>query len=151
MHVILRAILVYLFLLFIFRVAGKRSLAKITTFDLMLTLIFSESIQQALVGSDSSLTTAFLVVVALAGTDILLSHAKQRWPGVERLLQGLPLVIVEEGKLQEDRMARERVDRDDVLHAARERQGLRSLAEVDYAVLETSGEITVVPARPGNG
>src|SRR5688572_7813523 len=114
MDLILRAIIVYLFLLVIFRIAGKRSLAKITTFDLVLTLIISESIQQALVDSDNSMTGAFLVVIALVGTDILLSHAKQRWPRVERVLQGLPLVIVEEGKPQEERMARERVDRSDV-------------------------------------
>ena len=151
MDMILRAVVVYLFLLIIFRIAGKRSLAKITTFDLVLTLIISESIQQALVDSDNSLTGAFLVVIALVGTDILLSFAKQRWPRVERILQGLPLVIVDQGKPQADRMARERVDRGDVLHAARQQEGIRSLDEVEYAVIETSGDITVVPVRSGTG
>ena len=145
MDAILRGVVVYLLLLLIFRIAGKRSLSQVTTFDLVLTLIISESIQQALLDGDNSLTNAFLVVIALVGTDILLSHVKQRWPRVERVLQGMPLVILEGGKLIADRLDRERVDKEDILHAARQQEGLRSLEDLDYAVLETSGDITVVP------
>jgi uncharacterized membrane protein YcaP (DUF421 family) len=147
MDSILRGVVVYLFLLIIFRVAGKRALAEVTTFDLVLTLIISESIQQALIDSDNSMTNAFLIVIALVGADILLSHVKQRWPAVERVLQGSPLVILEHGKPLADRMARERVDEHDVLQAARQQEGVRSLDELDYAVLETNGDITVVPKR----
>ena len=85
-----------------------------------------------------------LPVFVMAGSPPI---AEPLWSLKPFAVQGLPVVIVEEGKLQEDRMTRERVDRDDVLHAARQRQGLRSLADVDYAVLETSGDITVVPVR----
>ena len=145
MDAILRGVVVYLLLLLIFRIAGKRSLSQVTTFDLVLTLIISESIQQALLDGDDSLTNAFLVVIALVGTDILLSHVKQRWPRVEHILQGMPLVILEGGKPIRDRLERERVDEQDILQAARQQEGLRSLADLDYAVLETSGDITVVP------
>ena len=145
MDAILRGVVVYLLLLFIFRIAGKRSLSQVTTFDLVLTLIISESIQQALLGGDDSLTNAFLVVIALIGTDILLSHVKQRWPRVEHILQGMPMVILEGGKPIRERLDRERVDEQDILHAARQQEGLRSLQDLDYAVLETSGDITVVP------
>ena len=145
MDAILRGVVVYLLLLFIFRIAGKRSLSQVTTFDLVLTLIISESIQQALLGGDDSLTNAFLVVIALIGTDILLSHVKQRWPRVEHILQGMPMVILEGGKPIRERLDRERVDEQDILHAARKQEGLRSLQDLDYAVLETSGDITVVP------
>jgi uncharacterized membrane protein YcaP (DUF421 family) len=147
MDAILRGVVVYLLLLIIFRIAGKRSLAEVTTFDLVLTLIISESIQQALIDGDDSLTNAFLVVIALVGSDILLSHVKQRWPRVEHLLQGMPMVILEDGKPKLDRMGRERVDEQDILQAARQQEGLRSLEELDYAVLEPSGDITVVPKR----
>lgn len=147
MDAILRGVVVYLLLLIIFRIAGRRSLAEITTFDLVLTLIISESIQQALIDGDDSLTNAFLVVIALIGTDILLSQVKLRWPRVEHVLQGLPLVILEHGKPLTERMNRERVDEQDILHAAREQEGLRSLEDLDYAVLETSGDITVVPKK----
>ena len=145
MDAILRGVVVYLLLLLIFRIAGKRSLSQVTTFDLVLTLIISESIQQALLDGDDSLTNAFLVVIALVGTDILLSNVKQRWPRVEHILQGMPLVILEGGKPIRDRLERERVDEQDILQAARQQEGLRSLADLDYAVLETSGDITVVP------
>lgn len=145
MDAILRGVVVYLLLLLIFRIAGKRSLSQVTTFDLVLTLIISESIQQALLDGDDSLTNAFLVVIALVGTDILLSHVKQRWPRVEHIIQGMPLVIFEGGKPIQDRLERERVDEQDILQAARQQEGLRSLADLDYAVLETSGDITVVP------
>ena len=145
MDAILRGVVVYLLLLLIFRIAGKRSLSQVTTFDLVLTLIISESIQQALLDGDDSLTNAFLVVIALVGTDILLSHVKQRWPRVEHIIQGMPLVILEGGKPIRDRLERERVDEQDILHAARQQEGLRALQDLDYAVLETSGDITVVP------
>lgn len=147
MDAILRGVVVYLLLLIIFRIAGRRSLAEITTFDLVLTLIISESIQQALIDGDDSLTNAFLVVIALIGTDIVLSQVKLRWPRVEHVLQGLPLVILEHGKPLTERMNRERVDEQDILHAARQQEGLRSLEDLDYAVLETSGDITVVPKK----
>ena len=147
MDAIVRGVVVYLLLLVIFRIAGKRSLAEVTTFDLVLTLIISESIQQALIDGDDSLTNAFLIVIALVGTDILLSHVKQRWPRGERVLQGVPLVILEHGKPKQDRLDRERVDEQDILHAARQQEGLRSLDDLDYAVLEPSGDITVVPKQ----
>lgn len=147
MDAIVRGVVVYLLLLVIFRIAGKRSLAEVTTFDLVLTLIISESIQQALIDGDDSLTNAFLIVIALVGTDILLSHVKQRWPRVERVLQGVPLVILEHGKPKQDRLDRERVDEQDILHAARQQEGLRSLDDLDYAVLEPSGDITVIPKQ----
>ena len=147
MDAIVRGVVVYLLLLVIFRIAGKRSLAEVTTFDLVLTLIISESIQQALIDGDDSLTNAFLIVIALVGTDILLSHVKQRWPRVERVLQGVPLVILEHGKPTQDRLDRERVDEQDILHAARQQEGLRSLDDLDYAVLEPSGDITVIPKQ----
>ncbi len=147
MDAIVRGVVVYLLLLVIFRIAGKRSLAEVTTFDLVLTLIISESIQQALLDGDDSLTNAFLIVIALVGTDILLSHVKQRWPRVERVLQGVPLVILEHGKPKQDRLDRERVDEQDILHAARQQEGLRSLDDLDYAVLEPSGDITVIPKQ----
>ena len=147
MDAIVRGVVVYLLLLVIFRIAGKRSLAEVTTFDLVLTLIISESIQPALIDGDDSLTNAFLIVIALVGTDILLSHVKQRWPRVERVLQGVPLVILEHGKPKQDRLDRERVDEQDILHAARQQEGLRSLDDLDYAVLEPSGDITVIPKQ----
>lgn len=145
MDTVIRAVVVYLMLLVIFRIAGKRSLAQITTFDLVLTLIISEAIQQALIDDDNSMTNGMLLVVTLVGLNIVFTEVKQHLPRVEKILDGAPVVIVEDGTLLRDRMDRERVDEGDILGAAREFQGLARLDQIAYAVVEQSGHITVVP------
>lgn len=147
MGAVLRAVGVYLFLFILFRVAGKRSLAQITTFDFILLLIISEATQNAMIGNDYSLTNGFLVILTLVGMDIALSLWKQRSPQVEKFLDGVPLVIVEEGRPLKDRMAKARVDEDDVLTAARELQGLERMDQIKYAVLERSGGISIIPKQ----
>lgn len=79
--------------------------------------------------------------------DIALSLWKQRSPQVEKFLDGVPLVIVEEGRPLKDRMAKARVDEDDVLTAARELQGLERMDQIKYAVLERSGGISIIPKQ----
>lgn len=147
MDAIFRAVAVYLFLLLLFRLSGQRSLAQVTTFDLVLLLIISEASQQALVGNDNSMTHAALVVTTLVGINVLLSLIKQHSKSAERILEDTPLVLVKEGKLLKERMDKVRVDEDDILEAARSSQGLRQLDEVRYAVLERSGEITIIPVK----
>lgn len=145
MDSVLRALAVYLFLLVIFRIAGRRSLAQITTFDLVLGLIISEAIQQALIDNDHSLTNAAIVVTTLIGCNVGLSLLKQRSERVERLLEGTPVVVYADEKLLPHAMDKERVDEADILSAAREMHGLHSLDQVRYAVVERNGMVTVVP------
>ena len=97
MDLVIRGIAVYLFLLLIFRISGKRSLRNATTFDFVLLLIIAETTQQALVGDDASVTGAFLLIVVLVGTDIVLSLVKRWSPRIDRLLEGQPLVILRNG------------------------------------------------------
>ena len=147
MDLVIRGLAVYLFLLLIFRVSGKRSLRSATTFDLVLLLIIAETTQQALVGDDASVTGAFLLIVVLVGTDILLSLVKRSLPRVDRLLEGQPLVILRDGVPLRERMHLERVDDDDILSAAREGHGIDRLDDIERAVLEKSGGISIVPRR----
>jgi uncharacterized membrane protein YcaP (DUF421 family) len=142
---VLRALTMYVFLLLIFRIAGKRSFAEITTFDFLLLLIISETTQQAMVGNDHSMTNAFLLIITLVGIDIGLSLAKQRSPVVEKWLDGLPVVIVADGKPLKEQMRAQRVDEEDVLAAARLTQGLQRMEQIKYAVLERAGGISVIP------
>jgi len=144
---VLRAAAVYLILLVLFRIAGKRTLSDVTTFDFVLLLIISESIQQGLVDDDNSLTNALLLVLTLVSLNILFSVLKQRWPGVERVADGLPVVILSRGKPLTDVMKKERVGAEDIMHAARTSHGLKTLEEVEYAILESSGGISVIPRR----
>lgn len=147
MDAVLRASAIYFFLLLIFRLSGKRSIAQITTFDLILLLIISEATQQALLGQDFSLTNAFLVIVTLVGIDIGLSLLKQRSPRIEKILEDEPLIIVDEGRPLLDRMKKVRVDEEDVLIAARILQGLERMDQIKYAVLERNGGISIIPKQ----
>ncbi|SRR5690606_4428671 len=147
MNGIVNAFCIYVFLLVVLRIAGKRTLGEMTSFDFVLVLIIAETTQQALLGDDFSLTAAMLLIGTLVGLDIALSLFKRRWPRFDRLVEGVPMVIVEHGKPLWDRMHRARIDESDVLSAARELQGLRNFDEIEYAVLERSGAISIVPKR----
>lgn len=148
MNPVLRAGAVYLFLLLVFRVAGNRSVARITAFDFILLLIVSEAISGALVLEDYSVTNAFLVVITLVGLDIMMSLWKQRSARVEKILDGVPFPVIENGKLFRDRMQKERVDESDIMAAARDKRGLERLDQIKHAVVEASGGISIVPKDP---
>jgi uncharacterized membrane protein YcaP (DUF421 family) len=147
MDSVIRAAVVYAVLLVLFSLAGKRTLAEVTTFDFVLLLIISEATQQAMVDGDNSMTNSLLLVSTLVGLNILMSELKQRFGFVERVLDGMPLLIVEHGNPLHHRMAKERVDVDDVLDAARESHGLERLDQIKYAVLERNGKISIIPAK----
>lgn len=147
MESVIRAALVYLFLLLLLRLTGKRTLAQITSFDFVLLLIISEATQQALIGEDNSMTNAAIVVSTLIGLNIGMSLLKQRYNWVDRLLDDLPLLIVAEGKPLRDIMDKARVDENDVLDAARETQGLERMDQIRHAILERNGKISIIPKR----
>lgn len=145
MEAVLRGLVVYVFLLVVFRLAGKRTLAEASPFELVLLLIISETTQEAMIDGDHSMTQGFLLILTLVGTSILLSFLKVRFPAVERWLEGMPVVIVEDGRLHRDRMARARVGEDDLLVAARQQHGLETMAQIKHAVLEANGKISIIP------
>lgn len=97
-----------------------------------------------MITEDYSLTNAFLLVVTLVGLDIMMSLWKQRSERVEKILDGVPLLLIENGKMHEKIMRKERVDESDILAAARELQGIERLDQIKHAVVESSGGITVV-------
>ena len=135
---------VYAFLLVIFRVSGRRTLAQVTNFDLILVLIIGDATQQALVGDDYSITTGLVVVSTLVLIDVALGKAKRRWRAVDAVVDGLPLPLIVRGVARQQQMASEGVTMDDVLTAARESHGISQLDQVDSAVLEQSGGISIV-------
>lgn len=147
MSSILHGAAVYLTLLLIFRIAGKRTLSEITTFDFVLLLIISEAVQQALIGTDNSMTNSFLVVLTLVGLDVGLSVLKQRSRRLERLLDPGAVLIMKDGVMQEHAASKERVDEEDVLSAARALHGLERMDQIKHAVLESGGTISIIPRR----
>jgi uncharacterized membrane protein YcaP (DUF421 family) len=122
-------------------------LSNVTTFDFVLLLIISESIQQGLIDDDNSLTNAVLIVLTLISLNIIFSVVKKRWPQADRIADGLPVVILSRGKPHEEAMRKERVGEEDIMHAARAAHGLRTLEDVEFAILEPSGGISVIPRK----
>lgn len=150
METVLRAAAIYLFLMIVFRISGKRALAEMTAFDMVLLLIIGESTSQALMGDDFSITTALILVTTLVLMELAFAFVKQKSRLAERWLDDVPLIVVEDGKPLRERMDRARVDEEDVLEAARSLHGLENLQQVKYAVLERGGSISVIP-KSGKG
>jgi len=147
MDAVLRAGAIYLVLLLIFRITGKRSLAQITTFDFVLLLVIGEATQQALLGNDFSIISAVIVIVTLLGLDLGLSLVQSRFPQLGPWLDDVLLVLVEHGQVLQKRMDKSRISEADILHAARSTQGLERLDQIKYAVLERTGEISIIPKQ----
>jgi uncharacterized membrane protein YcaP (DUF421 family) len=151
MDSVLRAAAMYVFLLVVFRIVGKRTLAQLTPFDMVLLLVIAEATQQALVGQDYSMTNAGLVIVTLVTIEMGLSWWRRRSRRVEKILDDMPLVLVDRGRPLTGVMDQARVDESDLMEAARRGQGLERMDEIKYAVLETNGGISIIPWRPGSG
>jgi uncharacterized membrane protein YcaP (DUF421 family) len=149
MDSVLRGVIVYFILLVILRVSGRRTLGQMTTFDFVLLLIIAETTQQALLGEDFSLTNAGLLIVTLIGIDIGLSLLRERWPRLNGLIEGLPLILVEDGRPIKERVDQSRVGEEDILAAARESQGIERMEQIKYAVLEHNGGISIIPKEKG--
>lgn len=145
MNPVIRGIIVYVFLLLILRIMGKRSLSKTTTFDLIVLLIISEVTQQAMIGRDESLTGAAILITTLMGMDLLFTLLKKPFKLFEKAVEGTPLIIVDRGKPLKQRMGKTKVDESDVLQAARSKWGLEKMEQVKYAVLEKDGTISIIP------
>ncbi len=147
MESVIRAVIIYGFLLLIFRVLGKRTLAEVTTFDVALLLIISEATQPGLMGQDSSLTNSMIVIATLLGLDTLVGRISDRAPLLQQVLQDTPLVLIEDGRILQDRLDKEGVDLEEIMAAARQSQGLERLEQIKYAVLERTGGISIIPKQ----
>jgi len=146
MDLVIRATFVFGFILLLTRVIGKRELGSLQPFDLVLLIILGDALQQGLTQDDYSLTGAVLVVGTIAVLQVTVSWLSFRFPRVRPLLEGEPLIIVEDGKPIQRNLDRERLTIDEVAEAAR-REQIAHLSEVQWAILETSGTISFIPKR----
>lgn len=135
----------YIFLLVIFRINGKRALTEATVFDFVLLLIIAETTEQAFLGEDISMTGSLLLIMTLIMLDVIMSLLKQKFSLFEKVVDGGPLILMDNGRLLYDRMKKERIDEEDILETARELQGLQRLDQIRYAILEKDGKITIIP------
>ena len=143
MDLVLRAAFVFAFLLLLTRIIGKRELSSLQPFDLILLIVLGDALQQGLTQDDYSLTGAVLVVGTIAVLQVCVSWIGFRFPRSRPVLEGEPVVIVQDGKVIESNLKRERLTVDEIYEAARKQQ-IAHLAEVRFAVLETDGEISFI-------
>ena len=143
MDIVLRAIVVFAFLYVLMRVIGRRELSTLEPFDLILLVILGDAVQQGLTQDDYSLTGALLAVGTIAILQLGTSFLNFHFPRLRPILNGEPIVVVQDGKPIDRNLQRERVTVEDLLSAAR-RQNIAKLDDVAWAVMETSGEITFI-------
>ena len=143
MDIVLRGIVIFFFLYVLMRIIGRRELSSLEPFDLILLIVLGDAVQQGLTQDDYSLTGAFLAIGTIALLQLGISYTNFRFPKLRPILDGEPIVVVQDGKAIEKNLRRERVTPDD-LAAAMRRQGIASLEEVQWAVMETSGTISFI-------
>jgi uncharacterized membrane protein YcaP (DUF421 family) len=140
---VLRAIVIYAGLLVALRLFGKREVGQFTLYDLVFILLVANALQPAITGPDTSLAGGFVLIVALVGTNYLVGKL-DNLPRFHRLFTPAPAVIVKDGKYLTDVMKREGVDQEEVEMSMRE-HGVVDIKEVQLAVLEPDGTISIVP------
>lgn len=143
MEIIVRATLVFWLLWFVARGSGKKELAELSAFDLILIVVLGDIVQQAVTQEDFSVTGAALAVTTLAGWVLLLSLVQHRSSAARSVLSGSPVVLVWNGEVLDRAMRREKLSHDDLTEAARS-QGIADLREVHAAVLEADGALSFV-------
>jgi uncharacterized membrane protein YcaP (DUF421 family) len=127
-------------------VIGRRELSSLEPFDLILLIVIGDAIQQGLTQDDYSVTGALIVIGTFAVLQILVSYLSYRFPRLRPALDGEPIVVVQDGKAIEKNMKRERITVEEVLVEARQQQ-VASLDQIAWAVLETSGRISIIPKQ----
>lgn len=139
-----KSAVVYLFVIVGLRLLGTRELGQLTTYDLVLIVVLSNSVQNALVGGDTTLVGGLVSALTLLIVNRLLTAVRNRFPGIDRAMVGEPIVLLTDGHLHWDRMRREGVTRDELMAGLRE-HGIERPDDVRLAVLEVDGAISVVP------
>jgi uncharacterized membrane protein YcaP (DUF421 family) len=148
---LLRALIIYLFLLLVLRLLGKRELAQQNTLDFLVLLLVANAVQNGIIGNDNSVTGAIVGALALFGINFTFKALAYRYPWADRVFEGSPSYLIKDGAFMDGTMRREQISKPE-LRAIAQRQGYDSLAEVGTAILETDGTVrferTGVEYRP---
>jgi uncharacterized membrane protein YcaP (DUF421 family) len=146
MDLVLRAVVVFFLIFVITRVVGRRELGKLEPFDLIMLVVIGDLVQQGVTQSDNSVTGVFLVIGVICVLTVGMSYLQFRFPRLRPLLDGEPLVLVEDGEVVEPNLRRQRLTVEEVAAQARLQQ-ITTLSDVRFAVLESSGEISFIPKQ----
>jgi uncharacterized membrane protein YcaP (DUF421 family) len=143
MEIVLRSAAVFVFLWFLTRIIGKKELAEISSFELVLLVVIGDLVQQGVTQEDMSVTGAILATGTIALLVVTMSYVSFRWRRADRVVEGIPVVIVSDGHMLTESMRVERLTEDEVVSAARE-QGIGDVADVRFGVLEPDGKFSFV-------
>jgi uncharacterized membrane protein YcaP (DUF421 family) len=144
---IVRPILVYVFLVVVLRLAGKRELAQLNPFDLVVLLTLSNTVQNAIIGDDNSLTGGLIGAATLLLVNYIFVRFLYSHPGVDAIVEGKSDMLMEHGKLDKSKLRKELITLPE-LEAAAHRQGFDSLSDVDCARIEPGGTISFTAKKP---
>jgi uncharacterized membrane protein YcaP (DUF421 family) len=147
MGTVLRATAAYWFLLFVVRVIGRRR-TQMTPFELILIFLIGGMSIQAIVGDDRSLTNAFIAIATVGMMHVLVAWLKHRFTLFAKIADGTPVVIIDRGQMIRDRMDHLRIQDQDIMATAR-MQGITSLDQIRYAIVERSGDIAIIKEQSG--
>jgi len=147
-EILLRTFIVYLTVLVLLRIAGKRELGQMTPFDLVVILVIANAVQNAMTGGDNSLTGGILAAATLTITNIAVGRWGNRVPLFRRLVASEPTLLLQDGKAIAENLEKERIDIAELEMAARE-HGIPALSGVAAAVLEEDGSISIIPKEGG--
>jgi len=141
--IVFRAVFLYVFIVFVMRVIGRRELSSMTPFDLVLLIILGDAIQQGLTEDDYSVTGAVIAVSTIASLQVFTSYLSFRSERARRIFEGLPIVLVDHGKFVDENLKRERMTADEVAAEMRAKD-IGSLDEVEWAILESNGSVSFI-------
>lgn len=147
-EIVVRSVIVYVVIVLLMRVMGRRQLGQMTPFDLVLILLIANAVQNAMVGTDSTIFGGLVAAASLLTADQVLSRAVDRIPRFRRILEGQPILLVNDGRLIERHVAAAGLSEELVVQAIRE-HGFKNLGQVQMAVLEIDGTISIVPTGQG--
>ena len=145
-EIVLRTAIVYLAVLGLLRLAGKREMGQMSLADFVVILVIANAVQNALNGSDPSLTGGLASAMTLVGLSYLLDRFGRRLPFLGHLVSGEPTLLLQDGGLIDENLRREHLEPEDIQMAARE-HGVADLSDVAAAVLESDGSISIIPKR----
>ena len=145
-HFVLRACAIYVLVMVLVRVSGKRAVGQFTPFDLVLLILIGNAVQNGINGGDNSLTGAAIMATTLIALNYGVAFVTSRNRKVEKFVEGVPVVLARNGKIFDHVLRRELVSREDFREALR-MNGVEDVSEVELALLETNGSISVVKKR----
>jgi uncharacterized membrane protein YcaP (DUF421 family) len=144
--VVIRATVAFLFVLLLTRIVGRRELSSLEPFDLIMLVMLGDLVQQGVTQNDFSVTGLVLAGGTIALLTVAVSYASFRFRVLRPALEGYPVILVQDGKPIDRNMARNRITHDELAAAARMQQVDR-IEDVRWAVLETSGQISIIPKQ----